>query len=117
MLTALAAGCGKDAQPLMSHGKPVSHWVEALKDSDPAQRKKAVKALAAVGTAASEALPALMGAVKDEDPSVRDEAVLALLRLGPDARDAIPVLEAAQDDPDPTVQSHVRKALERIRGE
>src|SRR5438552_2589867 len=35
MLAALLiAGCARNEQPLLSHGKPVQHWLEELKNSD-----------------------------------------------------------------------------------
>jgi HEAT repeat protein len=109
----LLAGCG-GTEPLVSHGKPVSSWVEALRDRDARVRKKAVVALGHVGTADPAALPALIGAVKDRDLEVRRAAVLALLNLGPQAREAVPVLTEAQKDADARVRSYAVKALQRI---
>ena len=73
------AGCGENA-PLTSHGKPVSHWLEALDSPDVKTRKKAVVALGHVGTADPAALPALIRATKDRSPDVRG-AVPAGLRV------------------------------------
>jgi HEAT repeat protein len=114
-LAVLASGCGKK-EPLLSHGQPVSHWVEALKDPNPQARKKAVTALGHVGAADPDAIPAVIGAVKDPDAAVRAEAVLALLNLGPAAKDAVPALEEARNDRDANVREYVGKALERIQG-
>jgi HEAT repeat protein len=114
-LLALALGCGRDKQPLTSSGKPVSHWVEALKDPDPQKRKKAVKALGAVGAADPAAIPALVKALKDPDPRVRAESALALLNVGPAAKEAIPALEEACRDRDATVRDYAGKAISRIR--
>jgi HEAT repeat protein len=111
------AGCGKEKEPVTSHGKPVSHWLDALKDPDPARRKKAVKALGHVGISDPAAVQAVSGALKDEDAGVRAQAALALLYLGPAAKDAVPDLEQAQGDPDPTVQTYARKALDQVRGD
>jgi HEAT repeat protein len=107
------SGCG-NKEPMMAHGKPVQHWVQALQDPDVKTRKKAVAALGNVGAADSAAIPALILALKDRDPPVRDQAVLALLRIGPPAREAIPTLAEAKNDKDPIVRSHAAKALERI---
>jgi HEAT repeat protein len=114
-LAVLIAGCGKK-EPLLSHGRPVSHWLQALHDPDPKTRKKAVVALGHVGTADPAAIPAVIEAVKDADPTVRAEAVLALLNLGPAAKDAVPALTEAQNDADPKVRGYAGKALERIQG-
>jgi HEAT repeat protein len=112
---ALIAGCGRDKQPVMSHGQPVSHWVEALKDPDPGKRKQAVRALGHVGAADSATIPAVTDALKDSNARVRAEAALALLNIGPPAKDAVPDLEKAQNDKDATVRCYAQKALERIR--
>jgi HEAT repeat protein len=116
LLAALAVGCGRDKQPLLSHGQPVRYWVDALQNRDPAKRKKAVTALGHVGTADPAAIPAVTGALKDRDPRVRAEAALALLNIGPPAREAVPALEEAQKDQEATVRSYAQKALERIQG-
>ena len=114
ILLAALPGCGKPE--VTAGGKPVSHWLEAVKSPDAETRKKAIGKLANIGTADSDVLPALMDAVRDEEADVRAEAVLALLRLGPAAKDAIPVLRDAQEnDADETVRSHAAKALARIQ--
>jgi HEAT repeat protein len=115
-LCLLAAGCGRK-QPLLAHGQPVAHWLQALQDPDPAVRRKAVVALGHVGTADPAALPAVIEAVKDRDAGVRGDAVLALMNLGPDARDAVGALEQACGDRDPRVRSYAEKALKRVRGD
>jgi HEAT repeat protein len=109
------AGCGS-SEPLLSHGKPVDHWLQELKNPDVKARKKAVVALGHVGTSDDRAIPALIDAVKDKDAQVRSEAVLALMNLGPQARDAIPALQEAERDRDATVRSQATKALARIQG-
>jgi HEAT repeat protein len=114
-LIILASGCGK-REPVISHGRPVSHWLQAIHDPDVKTRKKAVVALGHVGKADPAAIPAVIEAVKDADPSVRAEAVLALLNIGPDAKDAIPALTEAQGDKDINVRTYAAKALERIQG-
>jgi HEAT repeat protein len=116
LLAALAAGCGEGKQPLTAQGKPVSHWVEALKGRDARERKKAVKALGQVGAADPAAIPAVVGALKDKDAGVRAEAALALINIGPAAKEAEPALEEASKDSDATVRGYARKALERVRG-
>jgi HEAT repeat protein len=112
------AGCGGSPPPLVVHGQPVQHWLEALKDRDSRLRKRAVEALGAVGTADPAAVPALAEAVRDRDAAVRTAAVLCLLRIGPAARDALPALEeAARKDRDRQVRNYAARALEKIRAE
>jgi|SRR5579872_1389719 len=110
------ASCSGKSEPLMSHGKPVTHWLEELKNPDSQARKKAVVALGHVGKADEAVIPALIGVVtEDQSSAVRNQAVLTLLNIGPDAKDAIPALTAAQNDKDATVRSNATKALERIQ--
>jgi hypothetical protein len=120
VVAALAAGllgCGaKESGPLVSHGKPVSHWVQELQSSDAKARKQAVKALGHFGPADPAVVPALAGALKDRDASVRVEAALALLNIGPAAQAASPALTEAQNDRDAKVREYAAKALERLRG-
>jgi HEAT repeat protein len=110
----LLFGCGQTAAPL-AHGKPVSHWVQALHAGDARLRKKAAEVLGNVGTADPAAIPALIGAVKDRDAKVRRAAILALFKIGPAAEEAIPVLTEAQKDHDAQVRSYAAKALKRIQ--
>jgi HEAT repeat protein len=111
----LPAGCGK--APLVVHGQPVHHWVEALNNPDAALRKRAVEALANVGSADPEVVPALARAVKDRETRVRAAAVLALLKIGPEAQEAVPALRAAQKDANAAVRNYAAKALARIQPE
>jgi len=113
-LIVLVSGCQKQG-PLTTHGKPVSHWIEALKTADAKTRKKAVVALGHAGPADPTALPALTTALKDRDPMVRREAVLALLNLGSDAKEAAPALNEALKDKDAKVREYAGKALERMQ--
>jgi len=111
----LLLGCHSKTQPLLSHDKPVSYWIEELRKPEPQARKKAVTALGHVGKADPAAIPALVEALHDPDAGVRDAAVLALLNLGSDAKDAVPALKEATKDKDATVRGHAVKALERIQ--
>jgi hypothetical protein len=115
-ILALLVGCGQKSGTILSHGKPVTHWIEALNASDAKERKKAGEALGHVGPADSAVVPALAGAVKDRDAAVRAQAVLALLNIGPDAKEAIPVLIEAQTDKDAKVREYAGKAIKRIEG-
>ena len=113
-LALLPLACGSQ-QEKTSHGQPVSHWVEELKNPDPKARKKAVTALGNFGAADPAVVPALAGALKDRDAGVRNQAALALLHIGPDAKEALPALEEAKKDRDATVRTNAGKAVERIQ--
>ena len=108
------AGCGGPTGPMLAHGKPVEHWVQALRDPDAKLRKRAADVLGNIGAADPAVVPALAGAVQDGDRAVRQAAVLALLKMGPDARPATPALRAACKDGDATVRSYATKALAKI---
>jgi HEAT repeat protein len=111
----VAAGCGQTPATLAG-GKPVSHWVAALKDSSAKVRKTAVLKLRNVGPADPAALPALIGALKDRDAEVRREAILALANYGPGAREAVPLLtDLKQKDANARVRSDAAQALEKLQ--
>ena len=114
-LALVLCGCGK-AEPTLAGGKPVSYWVQALKDPDAKVRKRAVFKLGNVGPADAAALPALVGALHDGDARVRAEAILALMKCGPGARESVPALsDMQQRDRDAHVRAHAGKALERLK--
>src|SRR5881227_3285521 len=50
LLVLLVSGCNKE-RPSLAGGKPVRHWVEALKEPDVKRRKTAVNKLGNVGPA------------------------------------------------------------------
>jgi HEAT repeat protein len=115
LLVGGAAGCGS-APPTLAGGKPVSHWVQAIRDKDPKVRKEAAAKLGNVGPADPTALPALTAALKDPDAGVRREVIVALVKCGPAAREAVPALtELRQRDPDPQVRAYAARALETLR--
>src|SRR5689334_10868552 len=98
-LALMVTGCGH-APPTLAGGKPVSYWVEELKNPDPKLRKTAVAKLGNVGSTDPAAFPAVCEALKDSDAAVRREAILALVKFGAAAREAIPTLTGLQHDPD-----------------
>jgi len=115
ILLVFLQGCSQ-SPPTLSGGRPVSHWVEALRSSDAKSRKEAAFKLGNVGPTDPTALPALLGALKDRDAVVRREAILALLKFGPEAREAVPALtELREHDRDPKVRDYAARALEKLQ--
>ncbi len=109
------AGCGKE-KPILAGGKPVSYWIEALRDPDAKVRKQAVQKLGNVGSSDPASPPALVGALQDRDAGVRREAILALMKCGPEVPESIPALNEMQKrDPDAKVRSYAGKALEKLK--
>ena len=79
-------------------GVATGDWVAALKSSDALERRLAAHALAEIGPAAREAVPALIVALRDPESFVRVWAAAALARVQPENADAIPALVAATRD-------------------
>ncbi|MFL5339726.1 MAG: HEAT repeat domain-containing protein [Gemmataceae bacterium] len=110
-----ACGCSQPA-PTQAGGKPVSHWVQELKNPDAKARRHAVAKLGNVGPADPAVLPALREALNDADAGVRGEAIQALMKCGAPAKDAIPMLtEIQKKDPSLQVREYAGKALERLK--
>jgi HEAT repeat protein len=82
-------------------GKPTSYWIDKVTADDVHVRRKAVEALAVIGTDAAKAVPALTKALDDDDADVRLGAIDALAAIGPAARPAIPALTRAMSDRSP----------------
>jgi HEAT repeat protein len=108
------AGCGGPPAPTLAHGKPVEHWVQALRDPDAKVRKRAADVLGNVGAADATVVPALATALKDRDRGVREASVLALLKIGPAAKEAAPALALASKDADAKVRAYATQALEKL---
>ncbi len=71
----------------------------ALKAADPAERRRAAKALHGLGSGAKEALPELRSALNDSDPDVRMWSALALINNKSYDKGAIPILiQVLQND-------------------
>jgi HEAT repeat protein len=115
VLAGLSGGCAK-VQPTLAGGKPVSHWVQALRSPDQKLRREAVLKLGNVGPADPAAFPGVMGALRDPNAKVRREAILALIKFGPAAKEALPALGELQHDRDTQVRTYATKALERLGG-
>ena len=79
-------------------GVAIGDWVAALKSSDPLERRLAAHALAEIGPAAREAVPALTTALRDPESFVRMWAAAALARVETESPDAIPALAAGTRD-------------------
>jgi HEAT repeat protein len=73
-------------------------WIAALRSSDSLERRLASHALAEIGPAAQEAVPALIEALRDPESFVRLWAAAALARVQPENPDAIPALVAGMRD-------------------
>jgi HEAT repeat protein len=110
------AGCStKGEDEPRAGGHPLSHWLTALHDRDPAVRHKAATKLGNIGASDPAVVPALIGAVKDPDPKVRSEVILSLLKIGPAAKDSVPALTEALKDPDAKVRQYAEKALVQVQ--
>ena len=79
-------------------GVATADWVAALKSSDSLERRLAAHALAEIGPAAREAVPALIEALRDAESFVRVWAAAALARVQPENSDAILALAAGMRD-------------------
>jgi HEAT repeat protein len=116
VLGAAVAGCGP-AQPSLSGGKPATYWVQALKDPNDKERKKAAFELGNVGPTDAAAYPALKEALKDAAPAVRSEAIKALVKFGAKAKDALPDLkELEQNDLDAGVRGDAAQLVRQLEG-
>ena len=79
-------------------GVAAGDWVAALKSNDSLGRRLAAHALAEIGPAAREAVPALIETLRDPESFVRVWAAAALARVQPENTDAIPALVAGTCD-------------------
>jgi HEAT repeat protein len=106
--------------------KPLAKAVTA--DEDLNVRYWAARALAAMGPAAGEAVPALMGALRTTFPDrglqgpdryyadARSACAEALGRIGAEAKIALPALREALADEEPSVREAAQEAIDRIGG-
>src|SRR5262245_29306857 len=88
--------------------------ITALKHDEPAERKRAARALWQMGVYAKEATPALLAAAKDPDPEVRAAVDQALGRTSQGTQDAVPVLVEALEDTDAAARAAAAKSLAEI---
>jgi HEAT repeat protein len=106
------------AQGAQHGGHSTRYWVKALNSSDAETRHQAIIALGAIGSDASEAVPALATILTDdEDAEARHQASLALLKMVPASRAAVPALAEALADKQLIVRMNVALTLARLRTE
>jgi HEAT repeat protein len=86
----------------------------SLAAPEPKDRRYAVGALAEIGSAATEAVPAVIAALRDTDEVVRAGAAAALGKIGPAAAETVPALIAALGDADKMVRRSAAGTLEHI---
>lgn len=111
----LLPACGKTPPP-QAAGKPIAHWLEAAKNTDPTVRTEAVIKLGNIGSTDSRALPALIGSLSDSAVAVRHAAIAALIKYGSSGRAAIPALSTVRDsDPDPALRELASKAVAHLQ--
>jgi HEAT repeat protein len=79
-------------------GVATGDWVAGLNSGDPLERRLASHALAQIGPAAQDAVPALIKALLDRESFVRVWAAAALARVQRENPDAIPALVAGTRD-------------------
>jgi HEAT repeat protein len=84
---------------------------QALEDSSPVLRKKALAAVANISSLPADLEPALSRLLHDPDPTLRGEAAATLAGLGPAAAPALPVLAPLLGDEDAGVRSGAAQAL------
>src|SRR5262252_10913990 len=95
-------------------GVETGDWVAALRSSDSLERRLASHALAEIGPAAREAVPALVEVLRDPESFVRVWAAAALARVQPENADAIPALVAGTRDGISSVRSLAAWHLGRL---
>lgn len=129
MVTA-ATGCGRSDSPAPQtpppapgrtvgyNGEPLEDWVRRLRhgDTEPG-RAFAATALGRMGSAAADAVPALVEAAGgDREYTVRENAAEALGLIGVRNEAVEGVLERLLDDPEAGPRREARRALDRLRG-
>lgn len=91
----------------------VQNLLQAMQD--PKSRWMAVVALGEMGSAARDAIPALVDALEDDDVAVRWDAAKALGKMGPAAASAVPALAAViHEQSDAIVRQYAVAALGKI---
>src|SRR5262245_59259542 len=87
-------------------GMTVSAWIKALETStSDFQRTSAVVALAKIGPASKEVLPALVKALDDRALSVRFNAMMAIQEMDLPEKEAAPIFLKLAQNKDETVRA------------
>jgi HEAT repeat protein len=113
----MGGGCGRVDVPKENYfkGRPLPHWLEAIRDPDPKVRHAAAEVLGNAGPSDPAIVPALIEALKDKNAKVRAAAALSLAKMGSDAASAASDLQKLIGDPDPTVRANAAIAVERTK--
>ncbi len=109
-----AQGTASHDRDPFARGKPMSEWLIQARHYIPEMRREAVKALAAMGPEAADAVPTLIKATRDDNAEVRYWAVEGLRRMGPAAKEAGPALLLVLADDQRPAQEVARQAIEAI---
>jgi HEAT repeat protein len=88
--------------------------INALKDSSPARRERAMQVLAKVGPEAATAVPELVKIIQNPDAKHKIEALFVIGAIGPKASAAVPAAVAALSHTDVQVQQTAAFALGKI---
>jgi HEAT repeat protein len=97
--------------------KKVSRLTAALKDrSYWPDQQRAAEALGQMGSAAKDAVPALVAALKDPEPYVRYAAVRALDKIGEFSPKTLAALRTAAEDEESLVRDAAIEAFESLWG-
>jgi HEAT repeat protein len=97
-------------------GHSAGYWTKELTNPDVEVRHHAISALGAMGTDASDSIPALSTVlVEDPDREARSMAALALSKMAPASRRAVPALARALGDEEPFVRMNSATALFQLR--
>ena len=101
-------------------GVATGDWVATLNSGDPLERRLASHALAEIGPAAREAIPAVVAGTRDELSFVRSLAAWHLGRLGPThpgIKSVVPELRELLNDTDPSVRAEALVTMENLAGQ
>lgn len=107
-----AVGCGTANRVASAEdAKTVPQLIEALKAPAAADRARAARALAKLGSAAKPAAESLTAMLKDEDATVRRQAVRAIVAIHPGPEVMIPLFVKAMEGADSGVQIRMLDAV------
>jgi HEAT repeat protein len=95
-------------------GKPLADYVAAAKDSDPAERAAALRAIGQFGADGTAALPLVTEALGTAEESVRQAAAETIALFGPAGAPAVPALAPLLADPEPRTRIVAALALREI---